>query len=351
MEQYVLFKGSKRVTLKDDDMSAEKIGRIFQVSSQTLYLTDDSNIAIFPAQSGFFSVLDFTARGHYEVHGDEVEKGVLTPGTPLSTPAASQRFSFTRNTPPSAAAGSPAAAVAGPPKAAMTRSFQRSIYIADLVNGKLRPSRMVVVRFMECEATVHGIIGKVQDALGSYDPVILTDVQGNEILDSEGTKGSIYWKQNARKVFAIAEHDFTEYQGSKRKRSSSRKDDETSSLQDVYDKIEEVVLASQGLQQVISNIKELSELSSQTPAKTLTEVQTEKIKAAFTCIVCKGPIDQPVFATCCRSLIGCKLCVDQWMATSSQCLKCREEALSNHIFLAAGLSEALLALGDIIRVE
>ncbi|KAA0724137.1 hypothetical protein E1301_Tti022212 [Triplophysa tibetana] len=298
MEQYVLFKGSKRVTLKDDDMSAEKIGRIFQVSSQTLYLTDDSNIAIFPAQSGYFSVLDFTARGHYEVHGDEVEKGVLTPGTPLSTPTASQRFSFTRNTPPSAAAGS------GPPKAAMTRSFQRSIYIADLVNGKLRPSRMVVVRFMECEATVHGIIGKVQDALGSYDPVILTDAQGNEILDSEGTKGSIYWKQNARKVFAIAEHDFTEFQGSKRKRSSIRKDDETSSLQDVYDKIEEVVLASQGLQQVISTIKELSELSSQTPAKTLTAVQTEKIKAAFTCIVCKGPIDQPVFATCCRSLIG-----------------------------------------------
>lgn len=81
---------------------------VFKVSSQTLYLTDDSNIAIFPAQSGYFSALDFTARGHYEVHGDEVEKGVLTPGTPLSTPTASQRFSFTRNTPPSAAAGSPA---------------------------------------------------------------------------------------------------------------------------------------------------------------------------------------------------------------------------------------------------
>ena len=98
---------------------------VFKVSSQTLYLTDDSNIAIFPAQSGYFSTLDLTTRGHYEVHGDEVEKGVLTPGTPLSTPTASQRFSFTRNTPPSAAAGSPAAAVAGPPKAAMTRSFQR----------------------------------------------------------------------------------------------------------------------------------------------------------------------------------------------------------------------------------
>ncbi|KAI7796527.1 hypothetical protein IRJ41_000475 [Triplophysa rosa] len=174
---------------------------------------------------------------------------------------------------------------------------------------------------------------------------------GNEILDSEGTKGSLYWKQNARKVFVISEQDFPEFQGTKRKRSSSRKDDETSGLQDVYEKIEEVVLASQGLQQVISSIKELSELSSQTSAKTLTDVQMQKIKAAFTCIVCKGPIDQPVFATCCRSLIGCKLCVDQWMATASQCLKCRGEDLSNNVFLAVGLSEVLLALSDIIKVE
>ncbi|XP_057215236.1 uncharacterized protein LOC130569548 [Triplophysa rosa] len=161
--------------------------------------------------------------------------------------------------------------------------------------------------------------------------------------------GSLYWKQNARKVFVISEQDFPEFQGTKRKRSSSRKDDETSGLQDVYEKIEEVVLASQGLQQVISSIKELSELSSQTSAKTLTDVQMQKIKAAFTCIVCKGPIDQPVFATCCRSLIGCKLCVDQWMATASQCLKCRGEDLSNNVFLAVGLSEVLLALSDIIK--
>lgn len=52
---------------------------------------------------------------------------------------------------------------------------------------------MVVVRFMECGATVRGIVGKVQDALGSYDPVILTDAQGNEILDSEGTKGKFVY--------------------------------------------------------------------------------------------------------------------------------------------------------------
>lgn len=66
--------------------------------------------------------------------------------------------------------------------------------MAELVNGRLQPSRMLVIRFFEGDATdttVQGILAKVQDALGAYDPLILTDGQGNEILDSEGTRGII----------------------------------------------------------------------------------------------------------------------------------------------------------------
>lgn len=63
------------------------------------------------------------------------------------------------------------------------------MYLAEVVGGRFSPSRMVVVRFLECEATLHGIIGKVQDAIGNHDPMVLTDAQGNAILDSEGTTG------------------------------------------------------------------------------------------------------------------------------------------------------------------
>ncbi|KAK3554492.1 hypothetical protein QTP70_024299, partial [Hemibagrus guttatus] len=42
---------------------------------------------------------------------------------------------------------------------------------------------------MEFEATVPGITAKVQSALNSEEPLILTDAQGNEIVESEGTKG------------------------------------------------------------------------------------------------------------------------------------------------------------------
>lgn len=48
---------------------------------------------------------------------------------------------------------------------------------------------MIVIRFMEGDATLHGVLTKVQDALGAYDQLVLTDGQGNEILDSEGTRG------------------------------------------------------------------------------------------------------------------------------------------------------------------
>ncbi|TRY60698.1 hypothetical protein DNTS_026269 [Danionella cerebrum] len=66
-----------------------------------------------------------------------------------------------------------------------------SIFLAEVVDGKLSPSRMVVVRFSESEATPQGLIGKVQDAIGSHDPIVLTDAQGNAILESEGTTGFI----------------------------------------------------------------------------------------------------------------------------------------------------------------
>lgn len=67
--------------------------------------------------------------------------------------------------------------------------FSRSVHLAELVGGKLNPSSMVVVRFSEFEANVQGTVRKVQDATGNHDNMVLTDAQGNAILDSEGTTG------------------------------------------------------------------------------------------------------------------------------------------------------------------
>ncbi|KAG7317708.1 hypothetical protein KOW79_018743 [Hemibagrus wyckioides] len=91
--------------------------QLSEVSAYTVYLTDDSNVALFPGGvSGVFSTLDLTPRGHYEVHGEDMD----------STPAAgctSQRFAFMR-TPAAASADSPSQWAIPSPFTA-TKTFQR----------------------------------------------------------------------------------------------------------------------------------------------------------------------------------------------------------------------------------
>ncbi|KAK3551115.1 hypothetical protein QTP70_014019 [Hemibagrus guttatus] len=143
---------------------------------------------------------------------------------------------------------------------------------------------MMVVRFLECEASLQGIVGKVQNAIGNYNPIILTDAQGNAILESEGSQ---YWKQNFGKVLAVPEQDFNSLQGTKRKRLSSRKDDDTAGLGEVSDKIEELVMASQNLPAVTAAIKELTDLAV-TQRVLLNAPKLQTIKEGFSCVVCRS---------------------------------------------------------------
>uniref|UniRef100_A0AAV2IW64 Uncharacterized protein n=1 Tax=Knipowitschia caucasica TaxID=637954 RepID=A0AAV2IW64_KNICA len=78
----------------------------------------------------------------------------------------------------------------------------------------------------------------MQEAIGDHQPLSLTDSQGNLILDSEGTRGSLYWKQNARQIFAVKECDYQELERRKRRRRS-RKDDDGEALGEVAEKLEE----------------------------------------------------------------------------------------------------------------
>ncbi|MGH0157942.1 UNVERIFIED_CONTAM: hypothetical protein FKN15_034738 [Acipenser sinensis] len=134
-----------------------------------------------------------------------------------------------------------------------------------------------------------GVAEKVKEALASEETLVLTDVQGNEILNSEGTRGSIYWKQNSRKVFAVLESYFHEFTHSnKRRRISHKEDADIQGLQDAIERIDEVVLTAQDLKGVASSIKELAQLANTKTTVLMTESQATQIKDAFTCLVCKG---------------------------------------------------------------
>ena len=80
------------------------------------------------------------------------------------------------------------------------RFIPRSIHIAEIVNDKLSTSRTVVIRFLEADASVERITAKVKDALSCDEPLTLTDSQGIEIVDSEGTISKLYDQKLASNV-------------------------------------------------------------------------------------------------------------------------------------------------------
>ncbi|XP_076851625.1 uncharacterized protein LOC143502797 isoform X1 [Brachyhypopomus gauderio] len=341
MDSFILFRGTKRVTVKEEDMTTEKIGRIFQVHGPSVYITDDSNVAVFPGSDGHFSSIELTARGHYEVHGESIS---MEPSTSVPVSHDSTRFSFHR--PPSAAAASATRASASP-RPTLAKTFQRNIFIAELVDCKLETSRTLTVRFSEFEATVSGITSKVTDALEQDDSFILTDGQGNKILDSEGTRGSAFWKQSARKIFAVKEEDLLQLQASKKRRLSRRDD---TGLDCVFEHIEEVVLAAQGLKGVSSAIKELQVLANSNwrTDVCLTQAQAAAVRDAFACVICRSVMADPIVSSCCQSLIGCRICIEEWQITSATCPKCRADDFSVNTHRLNGLSEALDTLRNIL---
>ncbi|XP_049891189.1 uncharacterized protein LOC126384272 [Epinephelus moara] len=94
---FVLFKAARRVTLREKDMTVEKIAKIFQVTSQSLYPTGDNNVAVFPRVDGYFSSLDLRDKAHYGVHRAKAApdvSGNVTALGPPPTPSSNSQFRF-----------------------------------------------------------------------------------------------------------------------------------------------------------------------------------------------------------------------------------------------------------------
>ncbi|XP_052250467.1 uncharacterized protein LOC127857823 [Dreissena polymorpha] len=94
------------------------------------------------------------------------------------------------------------------------------------------------------------------------------------------------------------------------------------------------------------------QLSQMTTGKVVVAVNREEeraIKDAFTCVICKGPVSHPIFATCCKSLVGCRTCVDTWYdrPPPASCPKCRSQDGTRHA--VTGLNEAVHALRAIVE--
>ena len=62
-----------------------------------------------------------------------------------------------------------------------------------------------------------------------------------------------------------------------------------------------------------------------------------------------GPLQLPMFATCCQTVLACQVCLEQGHNANTYCLKCRAEGVQAATFLVTGLSDAIGALQTIIE--
>ncbi|CAL8295351.1 unnamed protein product [Boreogadus saida] len=99
--------------------------------------------------------------------------------------------------------------------------------------------------------------------------------------------------------------------------------------------------AAGSLQEVTNSINQLSQLAKSQKEEIMANVGLQPLKEAFACLVCKAVMADPMFATCCESIIGCRTCVELWLVTSDHCLKCRAGDFENKIHEVKGLSAAL----------
>ena len=53
----------------------------------------------------------------------------------------------------------------------------------------------------------------------------------------------------------------------------------------------------------------------------------DEIKRAFECTICKQVARQPVISGCCQRLVGCKNCLDMWLAHSPVCPLCKGNSI------------------------
>ncbi|TNN39834.1 hypothetical protein EYF80_049995 [Liparis tanakae] len=152
---------------------------------------------------------------------------------------------------------------------------------------------------------------KVKHDLGTEEQVVLCDGMGNRLLDGRGTTGLMFWKQNDRRITALLYYRELIEQKKKRK---GRIDDEH------VKKVEKLLRAAEALSAVTQTLKELGDYARANHVNTvaLTDPQLTTVRATFQCLICR---DVMVVAQCCRSHIGCRMCVDRWTATNTDCPK------------------------------
>ena len=165
------------------------------------------------------------------------------------------------------------------------------------------------------------------------------------LLFSSGFK---FWRVGSRKIFAVLREDIAKPSHKKVLLSGSESDD-------VFQPARKKVRSeSHTCPQIFSEIrdirKDLQSLFQISKGMKLPLGIHKLLQDAFKCnICCSSPIKPPViFSRCCKRLLGCQECVDQWFGgndgVTRSCPLCRSERAYADTCILKGLDDLLTGI-------
>ena len=161
--------------------------------------------------------------------------------------------------------------------------------------------------------------------------------------------GFKFWKIGSRKIFTIS-------QDGKQRISHKRTIFSESDSDEDFEPVKKRRTASQRILSEIKDIrKNVESLLDISKKLKLPFGLHKQLQDAFKChICCCSPIKLPViFSRCCKQLLGCQLCVDQWYGgeegVTRSCPLCRSERAYADTSVLKGLDDFLQSITPLIN--
>jgi len=271
----------------------------------TIYLTEDFGSSEFPSESGLFERLEnASAETFFKVEGDEADSmTTLSPSTPTSTSQSPQNSAAANNFPPHGAFRAFSSSLPLHSRKRSMNQHSLKIVLATVKNKKIGDRlRMNYFNITEETANVADITSTVREFYKDEDLVLVPATKDlTRYEDSPATRLLSFWKNNSRKVFAVKEKEISMI--------NTQQESPETNLQSVM----------VGLNRIESKIDVYADLAN-------------VCSRVFQCLICLLPAGPDiVFGGCCKQLLGCEGCVQQWFDNNDSCLHCRSEDGSERI--------------------
>ena len=177
--------------------------------------------------------------------------------------------------------------------------------------------------------------------------------------------GMQFWKVGSRKIYAVKEIDLRPSPRASHKGKAPASLDSDSSDKEFMlcskkgnfvshkQSFESGELLSE-MQGLRKEIGQLFEVNKQLP---IPMGLMKVLQETFQCCICRCTMSPPViFGRCCKSLIGCQACVDQWFQgdgglMQQTCPRCRTERAYAETCVVKGMDEFLVTIHPLVQAD